>query len=40
MDGLRVSGPDPAQLTIRPSEAPRDLLPPDQLKFGRSFTGK
>lgn len=34
------AGPDATKLSIHKTESPKDLLPPAQLKFGRSFTGQ
>ena len=34
-----VAGLDPAQLSIAKSTTPKDLLPPEELVFGRTFTG-
>lgn len=31
---------DPSQLKITQSKTPKTLLPPNELVFGRSFTGK
>ena len=36
----KIKNIDPAQLKITQSKTPKTLLPPNELVFGRTFTGK
>jgi branched-chain amino acid aminotransferase len=37
--GEKIMGINPAKLTIEKTTTPKDLLPPEELIFGRNFTG-
>ena len=38
--GEKIQNIDPSKLTITKTTTPKDLLPPEELIFGRNFSGK
>lgn len=37
--GTKIAGLDPSKLSITKTTTPKSLLPPEELIFGRNFTG-
>jgi branched-chain amino acid aminotransferase len=37
--GAKIKDIDPTKLTITETTTPKDLLPPEELLFGRNFSG-
>jgi branched-chain amino acid aminotransferase len=37
--GTKIQDIDPTKLTITKTQTPKDLLPPEELIFGRNFSG-